>query len=238
MDDSPLRAIPNVFYDIIVFVAPSLIATIGLVFGIKGDQTFAEAKIPDLGAINLVLILVLGLIGSYEIGRMAEALSALTVQRPLRWIGKHVSIFRNPDFLGSHPDIYGYLGLDAPPDGRRGDKWVIYFFASSVNPELGGDLLKRYAWEKLARSSALVYSYLFLASFAIGLLRQAGAIGSMGPALGFGSAAYTVGFGVMTALTYSEYYKRNCWNFDLMETTLPVFVTARADVLGRSDSST
>ena len=221
-----LSAIPNSFYDLIVFVTPSVILAFGILIGLDGFAWTRSVRISEIGAINLVGILIAGLIASYEFGRIAEAWSAIVVQKPLAFLTKHTRLFQNPDFLASHADIHQYLGLASSADARQGDKWVIYLYSFIANPGLGGDLLKRYAWEKLSRSSAFTYALLSVttAVFFLGHLLFSRPLPA--GALGFGGYYYSPIVAVLMMVTYVEYYKRNSWNYDLLVKTTPVLMEA------------
>lgn len=224
MDESRLAAVPNAFYDLIVFITPSAILLVGGVLGLKGISWVEASGIGGISGSSLILLILVGLVAAYELGRMAEAWSAALIQRPLAAIAKRAGA--DPDFLRRHPDVYAALGLQPSSDGRVADKWVIYEFAFLADAGIGGDLLKRYAWEKLSRSSAFAYLVLFAASVGTGGAYLFGGIELPVSEWGFGGWAYTLGTGALLLLTAAEYYKRNVWNFDLLVKVVPVLVEA------------
>lgn len=221
-----LGTIPNAFYDLIVFVTPSVVFAFGLLIGLDGVGWTHSLKLSELGAVNLIGLLIAGLVASYEFGRIAEAWSAVLVQRPLSFLVKHTRLFQSPDFLSKYIDVYATLGISGTSDGRDGDKWVIYLYGFIASPGLGEDLLKRYAWEKLARSSAFSYLILFLISVSYGLGHLFAKVPLPARSLGFGGVLYTVVTTILIVLTYVEYYKRNAWNHDLLIKTTPVLLEA------------
>ena len=228
MSESHLSAIPNAFYDFIVFVTPSVLLAAGVATGAAGVEWVENVNLADVAALNLIGGVAIAVVLSYEYGRIAESWSAMVVQRPLKWANGRFSWFGDGDFCRLPPEIYEYLDLRAPYDGRDGDKWVIYLFAFLVSPALGGDLLKRYAWEKLARSAAFTYAILAAASLTVGaasILRRPYA--PRGRDRLRRRVWYTLVVVGLTAVTYGEYLKRNVWNYDLLTRTAPILLEAR-----------
>ena len=168
-----------------------------------------------------------GIVASYEYGRIAEALSAYLVQNPLKFLVKHTKFFNKEyknDFLKGREEIYKVLKLEEPYDGRKGDKWAIYLYAFSKNPLIGADLLKRYAWEKLSRNSAFTYAALLIISIGF-IVRDVIVSQTFNyQSFQFGSLAYTTACLIMVFLTYVEYYRRNVWNYDLLTKAIPVLL--------------
>ncbi len=224
MDNKLSGIIPNAFYDLIVFASSTVLFAGGMFFGL--GQHHAEWY-KQLGTGNVVLIFAGLLFLSYEYGRIAEAWSAALVQRPLKFLRDHTRLMKNEDFLAPLDKVEGALGLDATKSLRNGGKWAVYFYAMAVNPKLGTDLLKRYAWEKLSRNSAFTFcllSAISIAAYVADLLP-----GVDVPLKGgwtFGSLEYSAIVCLMTVVTYAEYYQRNCWNNDLLERVIPVLAKA------------
>lgn len=214
-----LEFFPNVFYDLIVFVSSTVTFGAGWAIGLGWLNThrLSEAK-----AFDVILIIGAVLILGYEYGRVAETWSAVLVQSPLRFIGKHSPFLKSKDFCVEHPSVEHDLKLECLPGARPGGKWAVYFYAQLVDSRLGSDLLKRYAWEKLSRNSGFTFCCLFLMSTACLGLRFAGMSLPFQGSWRFGSVRFTVISAVMMVLTYYEYYKRNCWNCDLIKRVLPV----------------
>ncbi len=232
MTESRLSAIPNAFYDLIVFVTPTLLFGIGIAIGINGTDWVSKLDFGDVKAIEAIATATLAVLLSYEYGRIAEAWSAVLVQRPLIWLNKKVPFMKSADFCRLPEDVYTYFNLPGAPSDRRGDKWVIYFYAFCASPTLGSDLLKRYAWEKLSRNSALTYGILLLASVAVALLDLIGLVQKPVSPGGFGGLGYTLVVAALTVIAYGEYYKRNVWNYDLLTRTSPVLLSAGRGAFG------
>lgn len=226
-DSGRLSGFPNVFYDLIVFVTPSLTAALGVAFGATGTGWLHHLHLADVAVLNAIGFAVVALFLSYEYGRVAEAWSALLVQRPLKYLNRHVRWLRNEDFCCDHVDLYDYLSLRKPADGRSGDKWVLYIFDALVSPAIGSDLLKRYAWEKLARSSAFTYVVLLLTSLLFAVLASISLVGLPAGSIGFGGVWYTLAVAALALVATVDYFKRNAWNHDLLTRTAPVLIEAR-----------
>lgn len=231
-------AFPNIFYDLIVFISPSVLLVVGLVVGLGGWPfvRMGGAQI-DLGATDIFIVLVALLLLGYEYGRLAETLSSPFVAGLLRFLASKDLFFRNPDFnalLTREVDALPHS--DILEQERKGSKWTIYFFAALIAPDIGRDLLKRYAWEKLSRSSAMTFCFLFLFSFVFFVIRSLGWTHEIFGNWGFGSLSYTIVTALLTVATYYEYYQRNAWNNDLLSKTLPVLLYAAKLRLNRSSA--
>lgn len=216
-----IKYIPNAFYDMMVFIVPTMQIC---AFGYIGISSINISKFEDISGTSLVILILALILVSYEYGRMAEALSAYVVQGPLKFIGKHTRFFRNQDFMRDREEIYDVLGLDRCYDGRKGDKWAIYLFAFYKKPVIGSDLLKRYAWEKLARNSAFTYAILFFISLVRGIYLCVSGQGILWLPFDFGNGAFTITCAVLVYLTYLEYYRRNIWNYDLLTKAIPIIL--------------
>lgn len=221
MSSDGLKYIPNAFYDMMVFVVPSVQFIVGTMIGFN---SFDIRRITNVSAESIIALTVLIMVFSYEYGRIAEALSAYVVQSPLKWLNKRGIIFRNQDFLKEREEIYKILGLTDCYDGRKGDKWAIYLYAFTKNTLIGSDLLKRYAWEKLSRNSAFTYFVLFLLSLIVIVIRYAPIHVDVFNDVSFGTILYTVTCFLLCIFTYIEYYRRNCWNYDLLTKSLPILI--------------
>jgi len=215
---------PNAFYDFIVFIGSTVVFFGGLFVGFGGLNRMGNLEL-QLQGIDVLLIFGMLILIGYEYGRIAEAWSAVIVQKPLQFISSHTPFLKSKDFL-SKPPIPKELGIVFPsmPEAKRTDKWTIYFYASMVHPGLGSDLLKRYAWEKLSRNSAFSYCILFIISISSMIFQRVLKLSDFG-SWSFGTTELSVLIGIMTLLTFYEYYKRNCWNNDLLIKAMPILIT-------------
>lgn len=205
--------VPNAFYDLIVFSSSSILFLTLFSWGIGWiDSSF----ISQVDIKNSIVILLGLFFFSYEYGRIAEAWSSTIVQKPLFWLQNNTRFLCNTDYLHNLDDVEEILGIECVSGSRKGGKWTVYFYAMTINPKLGTDLLKRYAWEKLARNSAFTFFILFIFSYTCFLLHNY--CGFLLLNFGdwkFGSSQFTLILMAMIVLTYYDYYLRNCWNNDL-----------------------
>lgn len=221
MNSESIKYIPNAFYDMMVFIVPTTQFGVLCYIGCRG---FDISWIKDVSGTILIIAVLCIVLFSYEYGRMAEALSAYLVQKPLEFLGKHTRFFKHPDFLKKRDNIYAVLGLNACYDGRGGDKWAIYLYAFHKKPVIGLDLLKRYAWEKLSRNSAFTYAVLLIVSLFYSLYIIFLGENIVWMPFRFGSGSFAIVCAIMTYLTYVEYYQRNVWNYDLLTKAVPILL--------------
>jgi hypothetical protein len=228
MDDMESRTFvfPNLFYDVIVFLTPTLTFLIGVSegLGVLDDLWRSLSAGQGSGLSILVVSFIIFFVG-YEYGRLAETYSDIFVGTPLRFLRRIGLLKKDGDFgrLLSHQ--VELLGINLEMfEGRTTSKWTLYFYAMQNAPLVGADLLKRYAWEKLARSAGFSFFLLFIISATI-----------HGNNLVFGTSEYLLNwqFGTPEFLIVSfslyvmcviDYYRRNAWNADLLITTLPVII--------------
>jgi hypothetical protein len=230
--------LPNFFYDIIVFLIPTLLFAIGLVFGMGWEQSIlnfvSSNNIEGWRTFWLVLAMLLA---SYEYGRLAETFSDTFVRRPILFLHGKKVLFKNKDFCRDLSHATDRLKLDSKGTGSCiGSKWVVYVFALVFTPALGADLLKRYAWEKLARSSAFSCVCLLFISVCVRLGSLMLDQNANQRVWCFGGIGYTGVTCCCYFILCIDYYKRNCWNNDLLITIVPVLARA-AETLKTSASS-
>lgn len=222
----------------IVFVSPSVLLIIGVLTGLSYfSSLYILPNVKSLSAIGILGMALALLFAAYEYGRMAEALSATAVSHLLSIIVRVTRKKQNveSDAFRNMTDQVDLLPLPVElAKKRKGTRWPIYFFALLYSPTIGSDLLKRYAWEKLARSSAFTFLLLFLTSLAFEILGLFGIKTSYAGDYGFGTIGYTLFSLLLAVLTYYEFYQRNSWNNDLLIKILPIVLLASK---GTADSS-
>ncbi len=236
MKDIKGDALPNLFYDLIAFVSPSLLLVLGIIVGLSGKSiSMISTLFKDIGAIDFFAIVLGILFIAYQYGRFAEALSHTVITRlfkVLRRTRPFKYMMTNKDFNSDFEGCIDKLCLpfDLPRD-KKNNKWTIYFFALLYVPHIGQDLLKRYAWEKLSRSSAFTIGILFIISLVFSVVKNflsnyyvvdSAMLGEYG----FGSISYTfISFILMISTCY-EFYLRKCWNNDLLHKVFPILICA------------
>lgn len=220
--------VPNIFYDVIVFLTPTLTFGIGLTIGFSLYGRIWDSIVKGGSATLSVIagILVIFIVG-YEFGRLAETFSDVFVAGPLRFLNGKQWLFKNCDFQRDLSNQVNGLGItETMFDGRIKSKWSLYFYALEHAPYIGADLLKRYAWEKLARSAAFAFFCLSIlsATFLIHNLIASQPVYAYKSQVGHPSFFLACVFMYLVCLI--DYYKRNCWNSDLLITTMPIIVDA------------
>jgi hypothetical protein len=77
MDERLESAFPNIFYDLIVFVSPSVLLIAGVVAGFSGWPVLNGVMTRiDIGATDVFVVMLVLVFLGYEYGRLAEALSS------------------------------------------------------------------------------------------------------------------------------------------------------------------
>jgi hypothetical protein len=181
MDNNSLSGyakIPNFFYDLIVFMTPSLTLLSGILCGLGFNNShflcdnFSIMKFTGIDSAFLIIagFFVLLLI-AYEYGRLAEALSTCIGTMILYLRSRKLLFTKQPDYSIDFKNAINMLNLTESLDDKRMDKWTIFFYALRFQPIIGIDILKRYAWEKLSRSSAFTFGVLFLISSSLGIMK-------------------------------------------------------------------
>jgi len=185
-----------------------------------------ENKI-NVGTINFLFVLLFFIFIGYEYGRLIETLSSPLVSNPLKFLHKHRIFLKDPDFKMDLSKEVESLNL-GPVEGcsKSGGKWAIYFHATLVCPHIGLDLLKRYAWEKLSRSSALTFLILLILSLLFHFYKPSGIKQLIPSEWLIASWKYTAVMATLCIAAYYEHYQRNSWNNDLLARILPVLILA------------
>ncbi|MDD4149170.1 MAG: hypothetical protein PHE33_04010 [Bacteroidales bacterium] len=243
--------VPNFFYDLIVFMTPSLTLTIGIIAGFGNNGFDFISK--NLQLLNVkgfdflmmfIFVFIIFLFIAYEYGRLAEALSN-SISSMVRFLRKKKILFtKQKDYNINFKNEISKLNLHEMLDDDRMDKWTIYFYIMRFQPSIGSDILKRYAWEKLSRSSAFTFGILLFISLLLSIIRLFNIKCLFGyyfidtGIFGFGSLAYTIGAFLIFILTCYEYYRRRSWNNDLLIKILPVIILPNDFIIKKNDKIT
>lgn len=220
--------VPSSFYEIIAYFGSGALCIALFCIGFTERtalSAFADWLSVQSAPQTIALLVVLALV-AYTYSQLVSALSAQLIGTPVKFVvGKLKSSSEDfkEDFTSlvqSHR-LAGFL-----PQKKLNNKWTLYFFLLAVVPEIGRDLLKRYAREKLARINATNMLFLLALAIAAKILNLTGWSVYFPlrhviqiPTTGFTSicAALLMGF-------VYEYYKRKCWNNDLLTKVFPVGV--------------
>lgn len=242
--------VPNFFYDLIVFMTPSLTFTLGIIIGL-GDygikvirKDLESVKLEGLDSLVIVIfVFILFLFIAYEYGRIVEVLSTSISDVITSLRSKRILFTKQGHYNIDFKTEIAKLNLAEMLGHDRIDKWTIYFYAMRFQPAIGSDILKRYAWEKLARSSSFTFGILFCVSILMASTRIFKLESLLGyrfldtGIFGFGSLAFTLGSFVLFTVTCYEFYIRRSWNNDLLAKLLPIIGLPDNFVLHRMETS-
>lgn len=230
-----LGRIPNWFYDFIVFVTPTAILLVGSALALHETLPEAWFRDLDLSAAQFIGLAFGLLLLSYEYGRAAEMWSELFVLRPLLFLQRRLGWGAAATVAPPDANVLG-LPVKLTPDAAH-NRWTFYYYAYRVEPDIAQDLIKRYAWEKLARSSAFSYCLLFLASLGLGVVAAVtDRVRLTNGDFGLGSAMFTLITAALCMTSAFEYRRRGFWNMDLLAKITPVL--AAIDIDPEDDEST
>jgi len=229
--------VPNFFYDLIVFMTPSASLLIGIFWGLgisNSKNIIVNSGISNVEGFDFLMVFIIVFIFflflAYEYGRLVEVLSTWISSLVKFLRQKKICFKKEKDFSICFKKEIEKLKLDKYLDDDRMDKWTIYFYAMRFQPSIGSDILKRYAWEKLSRSSAFTFGVLFVVSLLLSVPRIFCIKSFLGYCFldtglfGFGSFAYTLTMLFFTIITVYEFYRRRCWNNDLLIKIIPVIM--------------
>ena len=214
------------FYEYITFVASSMLFSVLFFIGITHYNHVTHEFIFPINLYSLSTgVVVFGFIIFFLIshiyGQTISAVSEKVIGKPLKWLNK--KIFKHPDFKGSFSNITTIIDTtNCLPDNKKNNKWTIVYYILSKNKEVGTDLLRRYAREKVSRVNSMNFLILLLISiFAkFTTLIQIENCTSI-----FEYWTTTIVFFILFLTSCYEYFQRKCWNSDLLIKTAPIFLS-------------
>ncbi|MBU0678979.1 MAG: hypothetical protein KJ626_12785 [Verrucomicrobia bacterium] len=228
MSDNPIeRHIPGTIYEIIAcFGSGCLVFMLGALAVL--DPAFVKRAAKFVLALDFpeqVGLMIVAVTLAYVYGQLSSTLSAPFVADPVGKIVKCLGKRASPDFRTGFESAVNAYGLSEKlPQDKRNNKWTLMFYLQAKAPEIGADIMKRYAREKLARINAfnmMVLTLLTLASLLCGHL-QIGQRFGVTEILKVANPWWLVLYLALCATYSYEYYKRKCWNNDLLLKVLPV----------------
>lgn len=220
------RFVPDIFYEIIAyFFSGGLFIALGSLAMVEPDVLKRIAiYVFSLGLpVQIGLVVFAGVL-TYSYGQLASTLSAPFVADPVGKIVKKISRWTSPDFRIDFSDTVKAYGLsDKLPTSKINNKWTLMFYLNVKVPEIGKDIMKRYAREKLARINAFnMFLLIVLAILSlIGERFQLGQRLGLSAVLRAADPLWLVLYIVLIAVYSYEYYKRKCWNNDLLIKVMP-----------------
>jgi hypothetical protein len=191
------------------------------------DYQLLQAQKKFVGALSgseqFVLLIVLGTV-TYVYGQFASALSSSVIGVPISRLAKRFPKWASSDFDYDFSALVSSCSLDVDlPSKKRNNKWTLIYFIITKTPNIGSDIIKRQARERLARINAT--NMLFLAVLSMfGFLARWTGLSTQLPlrdALRVPSPWYVALCMLLAAAFAFEYYKRRCWNNDLLVKIFP-----------------
>lgn len=221
------RLIPNTLYEVIAyFSSGSLFILLGFLSIVEDDATssittaFFALDVYE----QIAMILVLGIL-TYIYGQLASTLSAPLIADPVGRLIRRMNKRVSSDFRVNFSSILDSYGLSEKiPEGKRNNKWTLMFYLLLNAPNLGNDLMKRYAREKLARINAFNMLLLFILTIfsKLSSLLDLDIFYSLTKFFKVAHPIWFFVFFILVILYCYEYYKRKCWNNDLLIKVLPI----------------
>jgi len=213
------------FYEYIAFVASSMLFLVLILIGLSeyNSNTNKFEFFFDLSKLSTgitILIFIVFLMLSHIYGQFISALSEKMIGKPIKFLNK--KIFKNKDFNGKFKNITSRIDTASIlPDSKSNNKWTVIYFILSKNKDVGSDLLKRYAREKVARVNSLNFLILLIISiiFKVSHLIHSNEIKNI-----FEYWVTTLAIFILFILFCYEYFQRKSWNSDLVIKTASVFV--------------
>ncbi|WP_420601503.1 hypothetical protein [Flagellimonas sp.] len=213
------------FYEYITFVASSMLFSVLLMIGLSqydstdGELFFLMDKTKLTTGISVLVIFIFLMI-SHIYGQTVSALSEKVIGKPLKWINK--KIIKHPDFKGKYDKIVAKIDTSSlVPNSKKNNKWTLLYFILSKNKDVGTDLMKRYAREKVSRINSMNFLILFLLSIWVKIFPVYGE--KFYPSL-FSLWSTSIILLIVFLIFCYEYFQRRCWNSDLLTKSIAVFL--------------
>ena len=211
---SPYSFIPDASYELIVYISSGIlfVALIGLIFF---SPEGIYIKFAGTGTFEKFIIVVGIIFITYVYGQMASVLSTYLVKKQVQKFVEKFMSSKSDDFNFNYPHINEKFELLRKfPNKLYNNQWSLLYFMKRLHPDIGDDLLERYARLKLARLNA----------FNLMLLLVAFCISTLFFSIGIESTLIeydylTLKFGTLIVLTLGfiiEYTQRQIWFGDIL----------------------
>lgn len=240
MDLEPAsKQISSSLYEVIAYFGSACLALVMFLWGLLDSQLLQEQK-KFVGAHStpevMVLLIVVGTV-TYVYGQLASALSATVIGVPISRLVKRFPKRISSDFEYNFSALVSSCSLDVDlPTRKRNNKWTLIYFIITKAPNVGRDIIKRQARERLARINATNMLFLAVPSMFVLLAKWTGLSIhlSLQGVLRVPSPWFVALCMLLAAAFAFEYYKRRCWNNDLLVKILPAI--RKVDVPLEDDS--
>jgi len=205
--DKTISTIPNMFYDLIAyFFSGSIFFFLVLILSYPFDSIikFIEG---NTNTKNIIIIL-LSISFIYIWGQVASTFSSYLVKKPITFLLKRILKKVNDGFFFKHDELLkNFSILEYYPEKLKGNYWTILYYIFLVSPNIGLDLMKRYARCKLARINS--FNFLLLGIYSLLLL----IFNISQIEIKF---LYSLILFFLTFIMYCDYYQRQKWFNDII----------------------
>lgn len=207
------KSIPGVFYDLIVYYGSTTLFAFAFL-ALSADVHTVRRMLVGLDTFEKIFLVVLLLAGFYVYGQLASALSYHIIKRPMNKLVRFINPKEAKDYFFEYSDILNEFSLLNGFEGKKRNYWTLVYFIRRVNPDIGDDLLKRYARVKLARINAFNASILFLYLFIKGVAQIFILEPPVTPILL--ETLFQIAIALAFVLIFGfEFYQRQCWFSDI-----------------------
>ena len=213
-------------YEIVVYFGSTSLAVILASVSLLKTTVISDAAIwiATLGAAQQVILLIVSATVAYVYGQLASTLSSTIIGRQIRHMSSLLPEKYVADYRYDFSDAVEQIGVkDRLPPSKVNNKWTLLFFIRTKHPDISRDLSKRQMRERLARINALNMLVLLFTSIShIIIVRNGYQVTSNSIWKESIPLYWPVVFGVLSFLFSYEFFKRACWNNDLIVKFLPV----------------
>jgi len=152
---SVFRTVPNVFYDLIVYYGSSIVFFIGLIF-LSFDFGAIRSFLSTLDVLGKIILLLVALSACYIYGQLSSMLSYYLIKKPVNRIIKLLNPKQRRDYFFEYSQLLDDFPVFSTLSSKK-DKnyWSLIYYIKILRPDIGDDLLKRYARVKISRINAL-----------------------------------------------------------------------------------
>lgn len=203
-----VRTVPNVFYDLIVYYGSSITFFIVLIF-LSFDLSSIRSFLSNLDVLGKIILFFVALSVCYIYGQLSSMLSYYLVKKPVNKIVKVLKSKQKKDYFFEYSELLDNFPIfPILPSKKEKNYWSLIYYIKILYPDIGDDLLKRYARCKLSRINALnVFVLLIYFGFTFLLRSLPTHIQNPGIVI-----AILLLFAILFVL---EFYQRQCWFGDI-----------------------
>jgi hypothetical protein len=210
------RSIPDAFYDIIVYMGSSIVFFFFLIT-IAPIEELLEDIVYRWGLLDKIILVVAAVAFGYIYGQLASTLSYHFVKRPMNRIVRRFRLKSSSDYFFDYPSLLEDFEMFDRIDVKKKDRnyWTLIYYIKMIHPDVGSDMVKRYARCKLARIGA--FNFLVLIVLAISLFASGIATSENAFLPGYLDPIAIVGVLLLLLVaSWFEFYQRQSWFGDFL----------------------